>query len=184
MTCELTEVALGHRLVLMYDLIDLDSRDKADIPVSLESKMDQLESAFLFWKNSYSELNSPSAKFLAYMLDNTYGEQKMSQSALEGDDIQRVNDLAGMCSKHGFCLYLAEVIMRLRPESHEGPTEKTLELQKVVRLSGTRLLARAPWTASQIVQPDLSNVFDTEDVSRFIGNCTGGIVQVDIRFVS
>lgn len=48
MTCELTEVALGNRLVLMYDLIDLDSRDKVDMPVSLESKMDRLESAFLF----------------------------------------------------------------------------------------------------------------------------------------
>ena len=88
----------------MYDLIDLDSREKAGIPVPLESRMENLESAFLFWKNNYSELDISSAKFLAYTLDNMYDGQSLSHTVLKGDDIQRVNVLAELSPKYGFSL--------------------------------------------------------------------------------
>lgn len=183
MTCELTEVALGHRLVLMYDLIDLNSRNKVDIPVSIESKMDQLESALLFWKNNFSEISTPSAKFLAYTLDNMYDEENLSQTVLKGDDIQRVNALAELCAQYGFSLSLAKLELRVRHESHEGMAEEFLELQHVVKLDGNIMSDVIPWSASQIVQPNLSKIFDPESVSDFVSNGRA-LNQVHHKFVS
>ncbi|KFY40855.1 hypothetical protein V495_05219 [Pseudogymnoascus sp. VKM F-4514 (FW-929)] len=171
LTCELTEVALGHRLVLLYDLIDLNSRDKVDIPVSLEHRTDRLEAALLFWKNSYSELSTTSGKVLVYTLDHIYGEQNLSHAVLEGDDIQRVNVLSELCPKHGFSLYLAILELHVRQEIHTGPTDEFLELHHVVKLDGTTVLDMAPCSASQIVQSNLSDASGTENVS-------GGVVQV------
>ncbi|OAF58947.1 hypothetical protein VC83_06074 [Pseudogymnoascus destructans] len=173
MTCELTEVALGHRLVLMYEQIDLDSRDKVNIPVSLENKMDLLESVFLFWKNSYAELITSSAKFLACTLDNMYDGHSLSHTVLEGDDNQRVNVLSELCSKHGFSLCLAKLALRVIRESHEGPAEEFLELQDLVKLDGTIVLDMVPWSASQVVQTNLSDVFNTENTSSYISNGEG-----------
>lgn len=79
MMCELTEETLGHRFILLYDLIDLNSRNKVHIPVSLESRMYKLESAFLFWKNNYPKLDTSSAKCLACTLDNMYDGHGLSR---------------------------------------------------------------------------------------------------------
>ncbi|KFY11473.1 hypothetical protein V492_04441 [Pseudogymnoascus sp. VKM F-4246] len=183
MLCELTEVTSGHRLVLQYDLIDLDSRDKVVVPISLESKKDDVESALMFWKNNYSEQSTPSAKFLAYTLDNMYDEQSLSHTVLEGDDAQRVNVLTGLCKKCRLHPFLAKLELRVGRENHEGPTKELLELQHVVHLNGRKFCDAAPWGASQIVQPNLSDVFKSENVSGFIGNGDTCVDQVYYRFV-
>ncbi|OBT63118.1 hypothetical protein VE03_07464 [Pseudogymnoascus sp. 23342-1-I1] len=178
MTFELTEVTSGHRLVLTYDLIDLRARDKVDIPVPLESKMEKLESAFQFWKNSYSEQNASSARFLAYTLDNMYDGQSLSHTVLKGDDARRVNVLAELSPKYGFTLCLAKLELQVRRESHKCPSEGILELQGVVQLDGTIMLDVVPWSASQMVQTYLS----TENASSFISNGEGRAVKVRHQF--
>ncbi|KFX96862.1 hypothetical protein V490_03093 [Pseudogymnoascus sp. VKM F-3557] len=184
LTCELTEVTLGYRLVLMYDLIDLKSRDKVDIPVSLEIKLGRLESALQFWKNNYSKLSSLSAKFLAYTLDNMYDEQRLSYGVLQEDDIQRVDALAQLCPKYGLYLYLAGLELRVRGGNYEGPTEEFLELRHVVNLDSTLVLGVAPCSASQIVQTNLSGVFNIENISDTTSDRESGVFQVYRRFVA
>jgi hypothetical protein len=168
----------------MYDLIDLNSRDKVDVPVSLEHRTDRLEAALLFWKNSYSELSTTSGKVLVYTLDHIYGEQNLSHAILEGDDIQRVNVLSELCPKHGFSVYLAILELHVRQEIHTGSTNEFLELHHVMKLDGTTVLDMAPCSASQIVQSNLSDAFDTENVSRIFSEGGGGVVQVCHRVVS
>jgi hypothetical protein len=85
LTSELTEISQGNRLVLMYDLIKIDSdgsENVPDAPISFWQKMDQLESAFQFWKSNFSEQASSCPKFLAYALDNMYDEHKLSRVIL------------------------------------------------------------------------------------------------------
>lgn len=184
LTCELTEVTLGHRLVLMYDLIDLNSRDKVDIPVSPEIKLGRLESALQFWKNYYSEPSTLSGKFLTYTLDNMYDEQRLSYDVLQEDDIRRVDALGQLCPKYGLYLYLAGLELRVKGGNYEGPTEELLELQHVVNLDGTLVLGVAPCSASQIVQTNLSGVFNIENISDTTSDRGSGVFQVYRRFIS
>lgn len=175
---------MGHRFILLYDLIDLNSRNKVHIPVSLETKIDKLESAFLFWKNNYSKLGTSSASFFAWTLDNMYDGHGLSRAVLRGDDVQRVNALAELNPKHGFSLFLAKLGLRVRRESHEGPTEEFLELKGVVNLDGTSVLDMVPWSSSQVIQSNLINVFNTGNTSSITTNGGVGILHVDYRFVS
>ncbi|OBT86627.1 hypothetical protein VE02_04455 [Pseudogymnoascus sp. 03VT05] len=178
---ELTEVTLGNRLVLTYNLIDISHENVPDVPTSFWQKMDLLESAFLFWKSSYTKQASCCPKFLAYTLDNMYDEHSLSCVALQGDDYQRVNALLQLCKRHRLILYLAKLRLQVERET-SGQVEELLELQHVVQLDGTKVFDVAPFSASDIVQNTFSDSLDSREVSGSIGNNGANGNQVYHRF--
>ncbi|OBT71766.1 hypothetical protein VF21_09404 [Pseudogymnoascus sp. 05NY08] len=184
---ELTEISQGNRLVLMYDLIKIDSdgsENVLDAPTSFWQKMDQLESAFQFWKSNFSEQASSCPKFLAYALDNMYDEHKLSRVILQGDDYQRVNGLLQLCKRHGFIICLAKLQLRVGRE-RGGQIREHLEVQRVVQLDGTKVFDVAPLDASDIVQDNtFSEALNNGHVSGFIGSDRANIDQVYHRFAA
>lgn len=171
----------------MYDLVKIDSdssENVPDAPISFWQKMDQLESAFQFWKGKYTEQASPCPKFLTYTLDNMYGEHNLSRAILQGDDYQRVNGLLQLCKRHGFILYLAKLQLRVGREM-DGQMRENLELHHVVELDGTRVFDMTPLSAVDVVQDDtFRNSLNSGCVSDFIGTDRANSDQVYHRFVS
>jgi hypothetical protein len=165
--------------------VDSDgSENVPDAPTSFWQKMDQLESAFQFWKSNYSEQASSCPKFLAYTLDNMYDEHKLSRVILQGDDYQRVNGLLQLCKRHGFIIYLAKLRLRVGRE-RGGQIKELLEVQQVVQLDGTKVFELAPLDSSAIVQDNIfSDALNNRDNLGYIGSDRANNDQVHHRFVS
>lgn len=97
------------------------------------------------------------------------------------DDVQRVNALSKLSPKHGFSLFLAKLGLRVRRESHEEPTGEFFEIKGVVNLDATTVLDKVSWSSSQVVQSNLSNVFNTANTSSITSNSSVGLLHVDYR---
>lgn len=181
------EVCQGNRLVLMYDLIKIDSSNSEnvlDAPTSFWQKMDRLGSAFRFWKSNFTEQDSPCPKFLVYTLENMYDEQNLSRTILQGDDYKRVNGLLQLCKNHGFILYLAKLQLRVGTD-RGGQIGEHLELHHVVQLDGAKVFDMAPLRVSDVIQDNISSdSLNREEVASFIRNNGADIDQVYHRFVS
>lgn len=204
---EITEVTSGHRLVLIYNLVNVGPEKPAKVPRAFKDKVEELKQALLFWKEKYKEDASKCPGVLAYIFGNRYPEQSLSYYRLKGDDRRRAECLVALCKAHGFTFYLATLRTQSAGESDDGnstpgsansnwvkedpdfhfitdETEDPLELRHIVERDGTKLSGRVPFSKLQIVQdgPFVGNT-SYEETSSPTENAGGNTANLYPRSV-
>ena len=107
-THEVKPITSGHRLVLVYNLIQLSvgHTQSADV---LAMKKKELSSILSSWSRGVARDNSEAPEFLLYQLDHQYTDASLRFQSLKGLDKVKAEYLREICPQVGVGFYLASM---------------------------------------------------------------------------
>lgn len=119
MRCRYSEASIefkplrsGYRLLLEYDLV-LPPPAKRPSLAHLYSEKDKIKVLLNSWNDSVEKdkatQRSTTPTLLAYICDSHYSDQRVSLSALQGNDRLRAACLKDLCSRLGMGVYIANL---------------------------------------------------------------------------
>jgi hypothetical protein len=141
---ELRPVTRGHRLALVYNLVQHGTSTPQKAAESegvckLTDALSRYNSALP--EDSRSELELQLPRYLIYRLDHHYTDEGIGLASLKGDDYARVNRLYGAAVPIGFRLYLAKLTKELIPggDRDDEVLDRSQRFDAVYDLDGMKM---------------------------------------------
>ncbi|KAI8630509.1 hypothetical protein F5Y19DRAFT_474292 [Xylariaceae sp. FL1651] len=167
-THEIKPVAEGHRLALIYNIIEAGG-DGATSANSLTRQDQKLQSAIARLK-----LQAPVPKRVLYFLDHKYSQSSLRIDHLKGRDRAIGQTLQEACMSNGCYLFLCNVTKRISDsrsyyyDSHEGPE---LTIDTIATCSGQIFASEIDLDKKDILGPNPYTQRDADSESE--GEDTG-----------
>jgi hypothetical protein len=169
---EVKPITSGHRVVLTYNLINIDQSIQLPAASTIGDRDGQLLDALKLWSEAgvWNDTNSKEVDFLCHCLQHQYTQSSLSLSRLAGADLSVVTKAVRAAQQTDFVVYLA-TFERTRSGgcndgygygSHEiiEETDDDWKLQKIVALDGTAVAKDVLVSKWEMLDPE---VFDDRD---------------------
>ncbi|KAJ2985768.1 hypothetical protein NUW58_g5358 [Xylaria curta] len=170
-THEVKPIVEGHRLVLIYNIIQATGgATSADFFTQQDQRLHR----------AFASLNShpPTPKRLLYFLDHKYSEASLKIDHLKGRDLAVGQALRAVSVRNGWYLFLCNVTKRALDDDDDYDHEEyfgdspKLAMDTVVTCSGRDFASEVEINAKDILGPDpySGRIADSESGDEFTGN--------------
>jgi hypothetical protein len=169
---EVKPITSGHRVVLTYNLINIDQSLHLPTAASIGDSDSQLRDALKLWGEAgvRNEDNGKEVGFLCHCLEHEYTESSLSLSGLTGADLSVVTRAVHAAQQTDFIVYLATFLRThvggCNDDDEYGAPEIIEDidddwyLQKIVTLYGTKVAEGILISRWEMLDPE---VFDNRD---------------------
>jgi hypothetical protein len=180
---EVKPITSGHRVVLTYNLINIDQSLQSPTAAAIGDRDSQLRDALKLWGEAgvRNEDNGKEVGFLCHCLEHEYTESSLSLSRLAGADLSVVTRAVHAAQQTGFIVYLATF-----QRTHVGGCDEDDEygaeiiedidddwyLQKIVTLDGTKVAEDILISKWEMLDPEVfeNRGPDDEEFEGWTGN--------------